>query len=117
MSDNQMQCESDAVFLALARPPMMFGVTDIYAVMMMIMVMLIFLGIGGGKGMVYAALSAPALYVFGYAMCERDPRVFQLWGVKLANFSAGQRRSAYWGGVSFDPGGCARPDARSSGRR
>ena len=104
MADTSLRCEADAVFLGLTRPPMFFGITDVYAVLMTFVVMLIFLGLGGVRGILYGLMSAPALYVFGYAMCERDARVFQLWGVKLAHFSIGRRRSSYWGGVSFDPG-------------
>lgn len=104
MAENSLHCEADEVFLGLTRPPMFFGITDVYAVCMTFVVMVIFLGLGGMKGILYGLMSAPALYVFGYAMCERDARVFQLWGVKLAHFSTGRRRSSYWGGTSFDPG-------------
>ena len=104
MAEPTLRCEADPVFLALSRPPMFFGITDAYAVFMVVVVMIVFLGLGGIKGILYGLATAPAMYVFGYAMCERDARIFQLWGVKLAKFSAGRRRSAYWGGVSFDPG-------------
>jgi type IV secretion system protein VirB3 len=105
MSNPTLHCESDPVFLGLTRPPMFFGITDVYAVMMTVVVMVIFLGLGGMKGILYGLMCTPALYVFGYAMCENDARVFQLWGVKLGNFSMGRRRESYWGGVSFDPAG------------
>ena len=105
MAVTSPQCESDHVFLGLTRPPMFFGITDVYAVFMTFFVMIVFLGLGGMKGIVYGLMCAPALYVFGYAMCERDARVFQLWVAKLAYFSQGRRRAAYWGGPSFDPCG------------
>jgi len=115
MSDAPMSCEADPVFLGLTRPPMFFGITDVYAVFMTFVVMIVFLGLGGMKGIVYGLMCAPALYVFGYAMCERDARVFQLWAAKLAHFSQGRRRAAYWGGTSFDPG-CVPMPARASRR-
>ncbi len=110
MADSSVHCETDEVFLGLTRPPMFFGITDLYAVCMTFVIMVIFLGLGGIKGILYALMCAPALYVFGYAMCERDARIFQLWGVKLAHFSIGRRRAAYWGGASFDPGSGASRD-------
>lgn len=113
MADVSMRCEADPTFLGLTRPPMFFGITDVYAVIIVFVVMVIFLGLGGMKGIAYGLLSAPALYVFGYAMCERDARVFQLWGVKLAHFSRGRRRVSYWEGVSFDPGCGSACDSRS----
>lgn len=116
MANTSPHCEADAVFLGLTRPPMFFGITDVYAVLMIFVVMLIFLSLGGMKGLLYGLMSAPALYVFGYAMCERDARVFQLWGVKLAHFSIGRRRSSYWGGTSFDPGSGALPDVSAPTR-
>ena len=105
MADATLKCESDPVFLGLTRPPMFFGITDVYAVFMTVVAMTVFLGLGGMKGIAYGLMCGPALYVFGYAMCERDARVFQLWCTKLGRFSAGRRRLAYWGGTSFDPGG------------
>lgn len=110
-----MHCESDPVFLGLTRPPMFFGITDVYAVIMIVVVTVIFLGLGGLTGILYGLMSMPALYVFGYAMCENDARVFQLWGVKLGNFSMGRRRVSYWGGVSFDPAGV--PSSEPASRR
>ncbi len=112
MAEDTLYVETDAVFLGLTRPPMFFGITDVYAVIMTIIVMVVFLGLGGLRGIGYGLLCAPALYVFGYAMCERDARVFQLWGIKLAHFSIGRRRAAHWGGVSFDPGAPAGARAR-----
>ncbi len=96
---------------------MFFGITDVYAVFMTFVVMIVFLGLGGMKGIVYGLMCAPALYVFGYAMCERDARIFQLWGTKLAHFSSGRRRAAYWGGTSFDPMGAPPDEAVRAPRR
>ena len=103
MSNDAIRCESDYVYLGLTRPPMLHGVTDVYLVFMSVAVMMIFLGFGGIRGILYSVAAAPALYVFGYALCEKDARIFQIWGVRLANFSQAQRRASYWGGNSFDP--------------
>ncbi len=104
MASGDSVCESDELYVGLTRPPMFYGITDAYLIFMVFAITLIFLGLGGLRGILYGAASAPALYVFGYVMCEREPRVFQLWQVKLAYFSRARRRSAWWGGGSFDPG-------------
>ena len=65
MTEPTLKCESDQVFLALTRPPMFFGITDVYAVFMAVTVMIVFLGLGGMKGILYGLASCPALYLFG----------------------------------------------------
>lgn len=118
MSESTRPCESDQVFLGLTRPPMFFGITDAYAVFMVVVVMIVFLGLGGIKGIAWGLFCcAPALYIFGYAMCERDPRIFQLWMVKLGHFSTGRRRQSFWGGASFDPAGRVAKPTHEAGLR
>ena len=43
MAEEHLYVETDAVFLGLTRPPMFFGITDVYAVIMTIVVMIVFL--------------------------------------------------------------------------
>lgn len=95
--------DRDRLYLALTRPPMFFGVTDTYFVICMVVEVCIFVGVGGGQGMLYALAAAPALYVFGYLMCLRDPRIFTIWQVRLKEFSKAARQKSRWGGNSFDP--------------
>ena len=95
--------ERDLLYVGLTRPPMLAGITDVYAVFFLIMEVLIFVGVGGGQGLTWAIIMAPVLYCFGYLMCLHDPRIFQIWQVRLSRFGAASRRKKYWGGPSFDP--------------
>ena len=98
-----MSHEADEVYQALTRPPMLLGVTETYLVLMMVVEVLIFVGVGGGKGLLAAAASAPPIYMFGRIMCLRDPRIFEIWLIRIRWFAVARRRRAVWGGTSFDP--------------
>lgn len=93
----------DPLYVARTRPPMIGGVTDVYAYLWLVLEVTVFVGVGGGQGMAYAAAIAPACYLFGYLMCLKDPRIFELWRVRLQFFARAARRNDYWGGASIDP--------------
>lgn len=95
--------DKDTLYVALTRPPMIFGVTDVYAVFFMVVEVCVFVGVGGGKGIIYTLVLAPALYSFGFLMCLIDPRIFDIYMVKLAKFSGADKLRSYWGGTSLDP--------------
>lgn len=97
------QASFDQLYVGLTRPPMIKGVTDVYAVFMLITEVIIFVGVGGGKGLVYAIGVFPALYLFGYIACLKDPRIFHIWKTKLRYFMRAKRQSHYWNGNSYDP--------------
>lgn len=104
MTDFQNErIERDLLYVGLTRPPMLLGITDVYAVFFLVAEVLIFVAVGGGSGMAWAAIMAPVLYAFGYLMCLHDPRIFEIWQVRLSKFGAASRRKKYWGGISFDP--------------
>lgn len=92
----------DEVYQALTRPPMVGGITEVYAIFLLTFEVTVFVGVGGGRGMVAAALLFPFVYAFGYLMCMRDARIFEIWAARLRWFSAARRRQAYWRGESFD---------------
>jgi len=103
MAAEDEEYEVDELYIGLTRPPMIKGITDVYAVVWMTVEVVIFVGIGGGKGLIYAAAAAPAIYLFGYLACLKDPRIFGILRAKFQHFSRAMRRKAYWGGSTFDP--------------
>ena len=89
----------EPLYKGLTRPPMIFGVTDTYAVIALVIVVMIYVGAGS---MLWAFAAAPALWLFGYLVCLKDPRMFDLWIAKGRYFTKCRRR-AFWGGNSYDP--------------
>ena len=63
----------------------------------------IFVGVGGGRGMAYAAAIALPLYWFGRVMCAIDPRIFTITLLKFSKFSKASMLKSYWGGTSLSP--------------
>lgn len=82
---------------------MMFGVTEVYFILMMVVEVCIYVSIGGGRGLLAVAVLTPVLYAFGYLMCLRDPRIFEIWLIRLRFFSRARRCARFWHGSSFDP--------------
>ena len=70
---------SDPVFSALTRPQMLGGVTYGYAVFNLIVTLELFLLTRS----FWSFAVAGVLHVIGYLGCLRDPRFFDIWGVKL----------------------------------
>ena len=71
---------SDPVFSALTRPQMIGGVTYGYAVFNLIVTLELFL---------ITRSSGPSpwrgvLHVVGYVGCLREPRFFDIWGIRCA---------------------------------
>jgi type IV secretion system protein VirB3 len=87
------------LYKGLARPPMILGVTDTYAVLGMVVCVTIYVGLKSIMGALGVGI---VLWAFGYLACLRDPRIFHIWGIKLRYFWR-CRRSAHWGGNSYDP--------------
>ncbi|MVF24639.1 type VI secretion protein [Methylocaldum sp. BRCS4] len=98
-SAEQEQEMVEPLYKGLTRPPMILGVTDSYAVICMVIVVTIYVG---AKSMLWALATAPALWLFGYLVCLKDPRSFDIWIAKSRYFMKCRRRSA-WGGNSYDP--------------
>ena len=95
--------DRDRLYVALTRPPMVLGVTDVFMVFFMIIEMTIFIGVSGGRGLLYSFFMAFPLYFAGYIACAVDPRIFDIFITKTRFFSRAQRLNSYWGGPSLSP--------------
>jgi type IV secretion system protein VirB3 len=71
--------ERDILFVGLTRPQMLLGVPYGYAVANAVVTTELFLLFHSFSVM----LVALALHAFGWLLCLRDPRVFDLWLVKV----------------------------------
>ena len=87
--------DRDPLFVALARPQMLFGVTYPFAVANAIITCELFLVFKSVWVIVFALLAHAA----GWIACHRDPHIFDLWLVKvqrcprIRNFKAWQCNS------------------------
>lgn len=70
---------TDPLFLGLARPPMIGGVSYMYAVLTMIITAVIFINSGNFLAIL---VFGPVLWGFGYLLCMREPRAVELWVLK-----------------------------------
>lgn len=70
---------TDPLFLGLARPPMVFGVSYMYFVLNTIITMVIFINSGNFLSLF---LYGPIIHGFGYVLCMREPRAVELWVLK-----------------------------------
>jgi type IV secretion system protein VirB3 len=86
------------VFVALTRPQMFAGVTYSYFVANMILAAEVFLITKSIWTMLVAAL----LHVVGVLLCLREPRIFDLWLVRVSRCPR-IRNYALWGCNSYRP--------------
>lgn len=71
--------DRDVLFVALTRPQMLLGVTYGFAIGNAILTTELFLVFKS----VWVLLAALAVHVVGVVACLRDPRIFDLWLVKV----------------------------------
>lgn len=71
--------DRDLLFVGLTRPQMLFGVTYSYAIANSIITTELFLLLKA----VWVLLAAVIIHLVGTAACLRDPRIFDLWLVKV----------------------------------
>ena len=92
------QLERDLVFGALTRPQMFAGVTYSYLVANAVVTAEIFLITKS----IWALVAAVILHVAGYLACLREPRIFDLWLVRISSCPrVGNRRA--WRCNSYRP--------------
>ncbi|MAZ77301.1 MAG: type VI secretion protein [Legionellaceae bacterium] len=97
--DNQDEAVAvDPLFLGMTRPPMVAGVTYTFFVINGMATTIIFLG----SGSLWAWLLGIPMHVAGYLLCLKDPRIFDLWRVKLLKTSTCRNRS-FWHCNSYRP--------------
>ncbi len=70
---------TDPLFLGLARPPMILGVSYMYFVLNAIITIVIFIN---SRDFLALFLYGPIIHAFGYVLCMREPRAVELWILK-----------------------------------
>lgn len=90
--------EHSTIFVALTRPQMFGGVTYSYFVANMIVAAEIFLITKS----IWSLLIAGALHLVGVLLCLRDPRIFDLWLVRMSRCPR-VKNHALWGCNSYRP--------------
>ena len=90
--------ERDIVFSALTRPQMFAGVSYSFFVLNLVVTTEVFLITKSFWSIVVALL----LHVFGYLMCQREPRWLDLWLLKVSKCPRVPNH-AYWRCNSYAP--------------
>jgi type IV secretion system protein VirB3 len=89
---------ADPMFAALTRPQMIFGVTYDYAVFNLIITVEVFLVTKS----FWALFAALLIHAVGYIACVREPRIFELWFMKVRTCPR-VRNYRYWRCNSYHP--------------
>lgn len=98
MDGNDHAIAVDPLFLGMTRPPMVAGVTYTFFVINGMMTTIIFLA----SNSLWAWLIGIPIHVAGYLMCLQDPRIFDLWRVRLLKTPACRNRP-FWLSNSYRP--------------
>ena len=96
MSDEAV--DIDAVFLAMTRPPMLMGVTYTFFVINGTATTIAFLA---ANNLLAFFIGVP-VHLIGYLMCLGDPRIFDIWRVRLLKTPTSRNRS-FWNANSYIP--------------
>lgn len=90
--------EIDPVFLAMTRPPMVMGVTYTFFVINGTLTTMAFLA---ANNLLAFALGIP-VHLLGVVACLRDPRIFEVWRVRLLKTPVTRNRR-YWHANGYRP--------------
>jgi type IV secretion system protein VirB3 len=90
--------DRDTVFGALTRPQMFAGVTYSFFIANAVLTVEAFLITRS----FLALLLAPVLHVIGSIACIREPRIFDIWLVRLSRCPR-VRNARFWGCNSYTP--------------
>jgi type IV secretion system protein VirB3 len=88
--------DRDVLFVALTRPQMLFGVTYGYLIANAVVTTELFLVFKSA----WVLLAAVLVHLVGWLGCLRDPRIFDLWLVKVQRCSR-IRNYRIWGCNSY----------------
>lgn len=90
--------QADPLFLGLARPPMILGVSYMYFVLNAMSVMLIFINTKNFLAFVYGVV----IHLFGFLLCMREPRAVELWILKMGKGFQTWNRAFHYHTNSYD---------------
>ena len=90
--------ETDPLFLGMTRPPMAFGVTYTFLLLNGMTTAILFLATHS----LSIWLVGIPIHIVGYLACIKDPRIFELWRVKLLQTPPNRNRH-HWKSNSYRP--------------
>lgn len=88
----------DVLFVALARPQMLLGVTYGYAIANAVITTELFLVFSSAWVLVVALI----IHAIGWIGCQRDPRIFELWTSRV-RYCPRIKNHGIWGCNSYRP--------------
>ena len=98
MEHEHENVDVDPVFLGMTRPPMVMGVTFSFFVINGTVTTIAFLALGN----LLAFFVGIPVHVIGYLLCLRDPRVFDIWRVRIIKTPM-TRNKKFWRANSYAP--------------
>ena len=98
MEAEDEKVEMDPLFLGMTRPPMVLGVTYTFFVINAMVTVISFLALNN----LFAFLIGFPVHIVGYLLCLKDPRIFDIWRVRLLKTPMIRNRS-FWRSNSYSP--------------
>ena len=98
METDDENVEMDPLFLGMTRPPMVMGVTYTFFVINGMVTTITFLALNN----LFAFLVGIPVHIIGYLLCLKDPRIFDIWRVRLLKTPVTRNRS-FWRTNSYSP--------------
>lgn len=98
MDSENESVDVDPVFLGMTRPPMVMGVTFSFFVINGMATTIAFLALGN----LLAFLVGIPVHVIGYLLCLKDPRIFDIWRVRIIKTPI-TRNKNFWRANSYAP--------------
>ena len=98
METDDENVEMDPLFLGMTRPPMVLGVTYTFFVINGMVTTIAFLALNN----LFAFLIGIPVHIIGYLLCLKDPRIFDIWRVRLLKTPMTRNRG-FWKANSYIP--------------
>lgn len=98
METDDEKVEIDPLFLGMTRPPMVMGVTYSFFVINGMVTTISFLALNN----LFAFLVGIPVHIVGYLLCLKDPRMFDIWRVRLLKTPMTRNRR-FWSANSYSP--------------
>lgn len=89
--------EKDSLFIAMTRPPMLFGVTFLFMGLNIFAVAFVFVIT---KNLFHLLFAVP-IHLVGYLICLKDPQLLDVI-VKKAQKTSGVTNRKFWSGSSYE---------------
>jgi type IV secretion system protein VirB3 len=91
---------TDSLFLGLTRPPMLFGVSYVFAVLNIMISLITFVLSNNFKVLLVVM---PTIHMVAYFICLKEPRAIELFIAKNSKCNICKNRFYYKGTNSYDP--------------